>query len=70
MTVYGRSARFGIATMVYGSGVSRITTAGASGYRFNITKEGMYLNWAMISETVQKYWTQQVCVLVVAIVMW
>jgi len=30
----------------------------------------MPLNWEMIAETVQKYWVQQVCVLVVAVITW
>ena len=33
-------------------------------------KEGIPLNLEMIAETVQKYWVQQVCVLVVAVITW
>ena len=36
----------------------------------SIREEGMPLNWEMIAETVQKYWVQQVCVLVVAVITW
>ena len=33
-------------------------------------KGGMYMDWEMIGEVMSKYWVEQVCVVILAVITW
>lgn len=68
MEAYGNNAWCTIATMGFGFNVHPTIIVEARGSKYK--EGGKILNWEAIIDIVQKYWVQQICVLIVAIISW